>query len=376
MRILLCVGSLGSGGAERDLANLAPELARRGHEVHLAFFNDGPHRKALEKTKVQLHHLTGLSSYDPRLIVQIARIIDRNRIDVLNTWLTQMDVLGGIAARIQPRARRCAHVITELSSADAYPSTWKHRLRVWVASRADHIIANSFGGRRYWESVVATLGVSVVPNGLPLASLALTVAQPKSDLASSATAKLIVFVGRLHEDKNIELLTHAFSKVVQASDAFALMCGEGPLRINVERIIAQHGTGNRIRLAGFVANVWGVVKAADVFVSVSNFEGRPNALLEAMALGTPLVASDIPAHREILDESTALFADGQSVGDVTSRILEVLRDPVSAGERARRARQRAQTWSLDAMAESYEKVFSSFGAPHKVRKEHTSSGTN
>jgi glycosyltransferase involved in cell wall biosynthesis len=92
-------------------------------------------------------------------------------------------------------------------------------------------------------------------------------------------------------------------------------------------------------------------------VSPSRFEGNPNIVLEAMAAGCPVVVSDIPAHREILDDEAALFVnpdDGRALAD---RIVSVAADPQSASRRARAARARVERFTLPQIATQYMAVY-------------------
>ena len=99
------------------------------------------------------------------------------------------------------------------------------------------------------------------------------------------------------------------------------------------------------------------MKKASVFVSLSSYEGCPNSVMEAMVCGCPLVVSDIPAHREILDESCALFVDISNIKQTADTIIQVLRDADASKERALMAKQKTQEWSIHNMARNYERIY-------------------
>ena len=94
-----------------------------------------------------------------------------------------------------------------------------------------------------------------------------------------------------------------------------------------------------------------------MLVSVGFFEGRPNAVLEAMACGCPLVVSDIPAHREFLDEGSALLVSPEVPAAIAQAIGSVLTAPDDAARRAKEARAKAAQWSNQAMARQYAHVY-------------------
>ncbi|HMA54166.1 MAG TPA: glycosyltransferase, partial [Acidobacteriota bacterium] len=93
MRILHLIPKLSAGGAERQLSYLASELARGGHEVHIGYSREGPERPDL--IGVVLHRLESRSNYSPLLLRQLVRLIRSVKPDVVQTWILQMDILGG-----------------------------------------------------------------------------------------------------------------------------------------------------------------------------------------------------------------------------------------------------------------------------------------
>src|SRR3954471_24939178 len=98
MTILHMIPTLEGGGAERQLSMLAIEQARRGFDVHLAIRRGGVYVQAMGEAGVQLHELHNLRSVNPKLFVAIRHIVNGVRPAVLQTWLPQMDILGGLAA--------------------------------------------------------------------------------------------------------------------------------------------------------------------------------------------------------------------------------------------------------------------------------------
>jgi glycosyltransferase involved in cell wall biosynthesis len=99
------------------------------------------------------------------------------------------------------------------------------------------------------------------------------------------------------------------------------------------------------------------MRVARVVVSIGQFEGNPNVVLEAMAIGCPLVVSEIPSHREILDDSSATFCDAPSAPEVGATINHVLSDPVAAKIRAEAARGRSEIWSIERAAQEHLRLY-------------------
>jgi glycosyltransferase involved in cell wall biosynthesis len=282
------------------------------------------------------------------------RTIRAIRPDVVQCWLLQMEVAGGIAAW----ASGTPWVFSERSAPQAYPPGFKTWLRVKVASLSTAIISNSPAGDRYWQTRAPDrVKRYIIPNGLPLEEIGETPVATRPDADVTSVAPLVLVAGRFEYEKNIDTLVRAIRLVSQMRPVQAMFCGDGSLRARLVQLIDDEGLTDRIRVMGYVAGLWGLMKRADVLVSASVFEGSPNVVLEAMACGCPLVVSDIPAHRELLGEETAMFVDPIGPSQFADAIAAVLRDPGRAAERARRARERARRYSLSAVAQRYAEVY-------------------
>jgi glycosyltransferase involved in cell wall biosynthesis len=167
--------------------------------------------------------------------------------------------------------------------------------------------------------------------------------------------------------KNLEVLVSALRRVLSDPRTVAALCGEGPLRSTLERSLAEYGIADRVRLPGYVSNVWGWLKRADVFVSVSRFEGQPNAVLEAMSCGCPVVVSDIPAHREFLDEESAVLVNVDAPAALAEAITGVLSENEAATRRAARARATVAQWSINAIGRRHAAVYEEVLVDHRGR---------
>jgi len=359
MRILHLVPTLTSGGAERQLRYLAEALADRDHEVHVAYVHEGPHEGWDEMGPVTLHRIAARSNYDPRIFCQLVGLVKAMKPDVVQTWITQMDVLGGLACGIAG----ATWILREPNSKPAYLRSWKFRLREAVAGGAEAIICNSEGGQRYWREFFPRKQVCVVRNALPLQDLERATRVSLADLGLEAGIPIVLYAGRLvgdhTSDKNLKRLLLAAKDMQQVVDVQMVLCGDGPQRLELERLAESIGLGARVKIMGHVAKetVWGLMKTAEVFVSVSHFEGMPNAVMEAMAIGCPLVVSDIVAHREFLTEDMALFVPVNDVDLIARGLLECLQYRRAARLRAESARRKTNEWMIESMGQCYEDVY-------------------
>jgi glycosyltransferase involved in cell wall biosynthesis len=343
---------MGSGGAERQLSYLAQALAQRGHDIHLGLRDGGPNEQQIDTRSVQIHRLGHHGHHDPRFASDVFRLMLHLQPDVVQTWLTQMDVLGGLAAIVAG----CPWVLSERASALAYPSSMKNAFRAVLARRANMIVANSNAGLEYWQSLPRRVKRAVVLNGLPVEEIDLAVPLVGSEVPG-ADLPMLLHVGRLAPQKNIFTLIRAFGRARRP--AKLLLVGEGPQQRETSALIAQLGLEDRVFMLGLHDRVWGLMKGASAVISISHFEGQPNALLEAMACRCPIIASEIPSHREILGDTTALMVNGTDLDSIASAIDQVNLDRVSAARRAEVARALVESRTFAGCAGEYERLYES-----------------
>ncbi len=354
LRMLHCCPRLTGGGAERQLIYLTTYWAAAGHDVHIAYLAGSEVPSALSGSGVALHPLPHWTPHDPRLLWRLLRLVRATKPHVVQTWLLQMDVLGGLAATLSGTP----WLLREPADRDAWPNGIKTRMRLSVASTADAIVSNSFGGDAYWAEHRPPSDRFVVRNAVPAEPASgIPPASPQS-LGLPGRCPIVMFAGRLVPQKNLMTLVRALKRVTVETPAVAVIVGTGELRPALDALIAELGLDGRVFLCGPLPTIWPVLKRADLFVSISNFEGCPNVVLEAMVCRCPLVVSDIPAHREVLDSNAAIFVSRRDDPDsVAEAIIDGLRDRAAAMRRADSAWQRTTAWKISDVASAYERIY-------------------
>jgi glycosyltransferase involved in cell wall biosynthesis len=308
--------------------------------MHIATVRGGPCEEQIDPSST-LHRIASVSNYDPLIAVRIARLIARLRPAIVQTWLPHMDVMGGSAALISG----VPWVISEQASALAYPSNWRYSLRHLLGRAASGVVANSHAGAEWWRDRNRRHEFhQVIPNLVSLPPAAEMTRPPRIP----AESPRVLFVGRLVEQKRVGILIEALAIVRRSADVKAVICGDGVLAPELHIQAQNLGLADAVDFPGFVMDVRSRLREADVFVSVSAFEGMPNAVGEAMVSGTPVVLSDIPEHREIADEECAVLVDGADPQAVAAGILDTLSAPRRAAARAMRARERVCESSREA----------------------------
>jgi len=361
LSVLHCIPSFTGGGAERQLSLVAPALANAGVEVHVAFCGLGPNYARLERSDVQLHFIASNNNHDPALAWKMFQLVRRLKPDIVQTWLLQMDILGGAAALLN----RVPLIVSERSSAAAHAPSWKTRLRMQIGRRAACIVANSGGGVDYWRAHMPIDKLKIARNCVSPDD------HPAAESVTAAAAQLagrplVLFAGRFSSEKNISGLVEALILVArQRPDAAIMMFGEGPQRESAERRIGSERLSQHIIVNGFSLQLAAWMAHAATCVSVSHFEGHPNVVMEAAAARCPLVLSDIAAHRELFDESTALLVPTDSPRRIAEAVLETLHNPVPARERAVRAQAVIAQFDPQTLAETYKSIYVGVTAAHR-----------
>jgi len=342
VKILHLIPSLTGGGAERQLAYLTRELRKRGHQTLIAYKREGPAPWQAEDLPVQ--RLTASRHRNPRFLGEVVALIRSWRPDVLQTWFVESDIVGSVAAALT----RTRWVLREPSSGEFYAGRLKASLRVMVARlAADAIVANSEGGRAYWARHAQP---RLIANAVPIEDL------DQVTPADLGPAPAMVFAGRLEAMKNVDVFIAA---AAQLPEVRVIVCGIGPRRAQLEHLAAELRIDDRVCFTGHTRDIWPIVKGAALFVSLSDFEGSPNAVLEAFAAGTPALLSDIAAHRAIAGDTSAYFAPLRDVEATAAAMRQALADRGEAAARARNARLRVASQSSAAMADAYEELYES-----------------
>lgn len=296
-RVALFLPSLNGGGAERILLTLAGVFAERGVAVDLvlasaagAYIDEVPPSIRV----VDLGCRRVITSL-PRLVGYLRQ----ERPAVLLTTMSHANVVGlwarrlaGVSTRVVVREANTLSVATERGRG-------RNRLLPMLARRyypwADEIVAVSQGVA---DDLVELTDlppdkVRVLHNPVVTPELALRAAEPLDHpWFAAGAAPVVLGVGRLSQQKDFPNLIRAFAAVRSKREARLVILGEGPERRRLESLVEELGIGADTLLPGFVSNPFSYMARAGVFVLSSAWEGMPGVLIQAMACGVPVVATD------------------------------------------------------------------------------------
>lgn len=301
-QIALYIQDLRGGGGERNVARLARGLAERGEAVDVVVQErTGPFFSELPES-ARVIDLGGRRT--ARSIPTLSRYIASERPRALVANHTHCNVAAILANEMaRPRVRL---IVVERNNFKRNFAAKRGLVRLAYASaphlyRRSNLIACVSDDMR--KSLIAATGLDprrVVTLYNPVLDDAAFTDAPRAPVAD--TRPLILGVGRLAPQKNFKMLIHAFARVRAVRDARLVILGEGDLRGELEREIERLGLRDDVELPGFAANAAGWMRQADVFALSSDWEGLPTVLIEAMACGPALVATDCETGpREVLE---------------------------------------------------------------------------
>lgn len=338
--ILLIGTQMAIGGAQRGLFDQARWFKSQGCKVVVAFFYDkeGLHEKWSQAVDFPVHNLqayernAGFLHQGWQLIKGLYRLsilLVRERFDVVETFTHDSNLLGLPLAWLAGVPVRIA---THRGKIEAFPG-WRQLLHNLIINTgiAHTLIAVSDQTRQQamdegvWEN-----RITVIPNGVkPLDTSLVNRVAVRKDLGLNENDLFLLSIGRLTYQKGHEFLVQAMSQVVSRfPNAKAGICGEGPLRSQLESQILESGLSNHVRLMGAWDDVSPVLASADIFILPSRWEGLSRALMEAMAAGLPVIATQVDGIKDLITNGVnGLLVPSEDTQELEDSILQLIEDP-------------------------------------------------
>ncbi len=281
---ILTVGYLhGAGGAERQIVLLSNQMARRGHEVTLCVLSENNSKYPIDGA-VHVVDLTGVEGR--RFCIcnrywAFRKLVINMKPDVIINYNLQ----SAYFCLAIPKKARGKVVYSERG--DPYDREYSGvlgKIRDLTVPRMDGLVFQSEGARDFFDERVRKKSV-VIHNSV-------NVSQERYPIPN-VRDKRIVNVGRLHPQKNQRLLIDAFGLIAEEFPDYTLdIYGNGMMKDELQKQINDLHLSDRIHLNASREDVWQCIYTSSLFVLSSDYEGMPNALMEAMALGVPCIATD------------------------------------------------------------------------------------
>jgi glycosyltransferase involved in cell wall biosynthesis len=356
-RILLLVTDLEYGGTPLRLVRTAIALSRIGFEPILGCLGpEGPLSAELRRRGLETFACDARHRYDAGCLVRLARVIRRFDPDLIHATLFH----ANMAARLVGKWDRHRPVLTASATIEI-----ERRWHLWgeslTAGLSDFHLANSEAVRRHLcdELGFSPQRVAVVPNGIDLDRIDSTTAVDRVAWNIPLDEPLLVWAGRMDPVKGLDTLISAIDMLSAEHRFHVVLIGDGPKRQRLEARLSGLRSAQRVRMLGWREDVVGWFKAADLFVFPSRTEGCPNSLIEAMASGCTVAASDLPACRELIEPGVSgeLVPPDQPTAWV-DRLTVLMRDTARRKRLGQEARRRIQRrFALPTVTKELGKIY-------------------
>lgn len=327
--LALFVPALVPGGAEQVMLDLSRGFSAAGCDVLLIAGRVDPDLTSEAGARTTVVEL-GVSRVS-RAVMPLARLLRARKPDAVLSTLSAGNVVAAAARRVSGLGTR---LVLREANTPSILNRHDHSLQGWILRRAvppayrsaDHIVAVSHGVRRdvmQWTGVSGD-SVTVIYNPVATDQLHRLAAAPVSEPWFDKGMPVIVAMGRLVPQKDFGTLLRAFHQVRQSVEARLIILGDGAERAILEDLSKALGLSGDVRFRGHVPNPFPYLRAARLFVLSSRWEGLPNALIQALALGCPVVSTDCPCGpSEILEGGK--FGALVPVGDPVSLAAAMVR---------------------------------------------------
>lgn len=283
---IACVGYLhGSGGAERQIIMLANDMAKRGHEVHLIILVENKSFYSISE-KVIVHDLSDLEIEGKLKLIRRYSILKNELAKISPDLSIHFWLQSAYMCAMMPSQKYGKVIYAERGDpGDKEYDGLLGVVRGISFKKMSGFVFQSEGARDYFGKSISSKSI-VIHNSI-------SVDFDKYSKPCDCREKKIVNIGRLHEQKNQKLLINAFAKIADRIPDYVLeIYGEGELKEELEEIIRKHNLEQRVYLRGTTSNILEKLYNASLFVLSSDYEGMPNALMEAMAIGVPSISTN------------------------------------------------------------------------------------
>ena len=364
-RVLHIIDSLHLGGAQEVVLNLATCGSKRFHHEVATMHGRGIYWNRLKQVGVKVHSLSP-HKFVPLYLASIPWRLVADRPDILHCHLIPSNIIAKPLGALLGVPVIINHDHTNdtrraesrfLLALDRFSNRFAKHIVAVSASCRDFLITREF---------IPEKDVTLVPNAIDLQRFspsAVRREEARVALGLPPSVRVIAGVGRLNPQKNFSLFLDIASQLTaRFSDLHFLLAGDGPEEKMLREKAATLGLSDRVTFSGYVADTRQVYLAADVLLMPSRYEGLPMTLLEAMAMGLPVVASQLDGIAEVIgDGREGFLAPSDDASLFVERISALLQDASLSSRLAKNARAKIEaSFSVERMTSAVESIYDRF----------------
>lgn len=357
--ILHLSSTSGPGGAEMIFSHLAASLDRSRFRSIVCLFRPGWLKDRCEELGIATHVVRINGMFDWRWVRDCLKLIRRENVALIHTHEFTANTYGTLVARLAGIPS-----VATVHGKSYYAEQLKRRLAYRLVSRVAHMIAVSHDLKRYLVRSVGIQGnrVSVIYNGIKVEDhpAPIVVTDCRRELELGQNEQVVGMVGSLYPVKGHEYLLESIPHVVrQCPRTTFLIIGRGELEVSLKEKVKRLGLERHVRFLGLRRDVAKLLALMDIFVLPSLSEGLSIALLEAMAAGLPVVATNVGGNPElVVDGTTGYLVPPQKPEELAARLISLLSNKAHAQQLGQNGRKRVyEYFSLQHMITQYQELY-------------------
>jgi len=373
LRIALVITELGIGGAERCLVHLANGLDRNRFDPFVCSLAPRPPEDRdwlvaeLEATGTSVFFVGVRRSWQlVSAVHRLRRLFLEESPNLIQTFMFHANVAGALAAR---RAG-VAHVVAGIRVAER--GRWRWRLQRALAGRVSRFtcVSHSVAKIARQRGGLPSESITVIPNGIDAGKYPAPLAADLTTMGVPRGRRVIACVGRLDRQKGIDRLVRLAPLLFDRLPGHDLLIvGMGPELGRLQSLARSLGVAHRVHFARLRDDVPAILRASDLLALPSRWEGMPNALLEAMASGLPVVATEVEGVRETLaDAAKEQTVPSGKAEAMLNRLAEIAGNSDVRARLGRENRRIVEArFPLSRTITSYETLYESLAGPKPAR---------
>ncbi len=361
IKVCYIIGQLGKGGAERQLYELVKGINREMFEPVVISLSQGGHwGREIQKLNIQVIELQRRKNREFTRLFKLIKILKVIKPDIVHTYMFSANSYGRVAAFI---VRVPFIIASERTPGEIGKDKNKYRIYIdkLLASFTHGIICNS---HKASDSLVKRYSfnakkVFTVHNGFNVANF---LKNNSFNSQKKLAKKVVGTVGRLYPQKNHRLFLDMAKIVLERSEDESIkfvIVGKGELRDELERYSQSLGIENNVMFMGERNDIPDLLQNMDIFVMTSLYEGMSNAIMEAMAAGLPVVATDAGGNSElVIDGETGFLCPSNDAKVLAGRVARLINDGKEAKRMGENGRKRIlNEFGIEKMIKETENIY-------------------
>lgn len=354
-KVVLCIPTLGIGGAEKFVVDLATQIDKTAFDVTVAITRinmDSNFKNVLTKNGIRIVDLSG-KNYLGMLRKQVA-FLKKERPDIVHTNIGSVLHLM-LATRLVPVPVKLftMHNQAEYILGEKKRKKWIYKMAFTLFGYTPVAICDNIA-----QSIIDAFGLKAskirkVNNGVDLSRFVPAQKTGKEKIVE------IITTGTMYPVKNHSALIDAFSSLHKNYPNTRLtILGSGQMRDELEQKVVQLGLAEVVSMPGIQKNVCAYLQKADIYVSASKTEGLPLSILEAMACGLPIVATDAGGTVDIVKSGVnGIVVPRNNTKALEDALVAMIEDPQLRSTCGAESLRIVQNWSIDRCVQGYEKLY-------------------